>query len=101
MSEDPQPTPAPEPLKSEIEKVVDEFREQMKAMKTSFEDNVAKLTAENESLRKANEELTRSLVRTATVPDEHGVNAPEKSLEEQYQDRVKEIAEKALKQVII
>lgn len=101
MTDDVPPAPAPEPPKSEIEKVVDEFREQMKAMKTSFEDNVAKLTAENESLRKANEELMRSLVRTATVPDEHGVNAPEKSLEEQYQDRVKEIAEKALKQVII
>ena len=101
MTDDVPPTPTPESPKSEIEKVVDEFREQMKAMKSSFEDNVAKLTAENESLRKANEELTRSLVRTATVPDDHGVNAPEKSLEEQYQDRVKEIAEKALKQVII
>lgn len=101
MTDDVLPAPVPEPPKSEIEKVVDEFREQMKVMKSSFEDNVAKLTAENESLRKANEELTRSLVRSATVPDEHGVNAPEKSLEEQYQDRVKEIAEKALKQVII
>jgi phage-related minor tail protein len=101
MTDDVPTTPAPESPKSEIEKVVDEFREQMKTMKSSFEENVAKLTAENESLRKANEELTRSLVRTATVPDDHGVNAPEKSLEEQYQDRVKEIAEKALKQVII
>ena len=101
MTDDAPTTPAAEPPKSEIEKVVDEFREQMKAMKSSFEENVAKLTAENESLRKANEELTRSLVRTATVPDDHGVNTPEKSPEEQYQDRVKEIAEKALKQVII
>lgn len=89
------------PEKSEIEKVVDEFREQMTAMKSSFEEATAKLTAENESLRKANTELTRSLVRTATVPDDHGVNAPEKSLEEQYQDRIKELADKALKQVNI
>ncbi len=101
MSDEVPPTPAPEQPKSEIEKVVDEFREQMKAMKASFEETTAKLTAENESLRQANSELTRSLVRSATVPDDHGVNAPEKSLEEQYHDRIKEIAEKALKQVII
>ena len=83
-----------------ISQLRDEFASQISALKSSFEEDNAKLSSENAALKQQNEDLQRALIRTATVPDEHNVAQPP-SEEDLYREQVQAIAQKALKQVKI
>ena len=78
---------APAPEKSEIERLRDEFTEQFSAMKTSFQGQVDELSAQNEALKKHNQELERALLRSAVSP-EPAPPSPEKTEEEKYKEEV-------------
>lgn len=83
-----------------ISQLRDEMQSQITALKTSFEEQNKQLTEENATLKQQNIDLQRALVRSATVPDEHHVVQP-KSEQQIYEERIKELADKALQKVII
>lgn len=83
-----------------IAQLRDEMQSQITALKTSFEEQNKQLTEENATLKQQNIDLQRALVRSATVPDEHHVVQP-KSEQQIYEERIKELADKALQKVII
>lgn len=83
-----------------IAQLRDEFSQQLAAFKESFESQNKQLSDENATLKQQNIDLQRALVRSATVPDEHHVVQP-KSEQQIYEERIKELADKALQKVII
>ena len=83
-----------------ISQLRDEMQSQITALKESFESQNKQLSDENATLKQQNIDLQRALVRSATVPDEHHVVQP-KSEQQIYEERIKELADKALQKVII
>jgi small-conductance mechanosensitive channel len=83
-----------------ITQLRDEMNAQITALKESFESQNKQLSDENATLKQQNIDLQRALVRSATVPDEHHVVQP-KSEQQIYEERIKELADKALQKVII
>ena len=75
-----------------IEQLRNEFAEQFAALKESFEQSSQQKDEEIAQLKSHNKELERALIRSAV----HDPPAPQKTEQDIYSDKVKELANKTL-----
>lgn len=75
-----------------IEQLRNEFTEQFAALKESFEQSSQQKDEEIAQLKSHNKELERALIRSAV----HDPPAPQKTEQDIYSDKVKELANKTL-----
>ena len=75
-----------------IEQLRNEFAEQFTALKESFEQSSQQKDEEIAQLKSHNKELERALIRSAV----HDPPAPQKTEQDIYSDKVKELADKTL-----
>ncbi len=75
-----------------IEQLRNEFAEQFATLKESFEQSSKQKDEEIAQLKSHNKELERALIRSAV----HDPPAPQKTEQDIYNDKVKELADKTL-----
>lgn len=95
MTEDPIITSDPNADPSPVDKLRAEFQEQFETLKKSFEGQKAESDKLIESLKKENEELHRSLIRSAMIPTPEKPLA-EKTAEEKYNEEIETLAKKTV-----